>query len=662
MDNYYTKYIKYKSKYLELKGVTGNVSIYNGNNGAYYTKYIKYKTKYIKEKGLVGGELGNKPCPTTFGFVYERSVGYYLRNYNCTYNDLSEKILNKLNEFTRDVFQRTNEKHPQQQITITDLKNRGFPAKFLKDNGFLLAELKEGGFNASKLKEGGFSVGELKKAKFSIGKLKEAKFSIGELKEEFNIFELKQAGFTLQELKAHFTLRQLNVHFPLREIIKIMVSLEELKDAGFDASELAVAGFDARALNGVGFDLPALKGAGFNASALKAVGFSASALKGVGFDASALKGAEYDLPALKGAGFDALALKVAGFSASALKGVGFDASALKAAGFDASALKRVGYSVTVLKVAGYSASALREAGFTVSELKVARFTFQQLNKAGYSNDDLTIAGYIFHIDESGNTVLPSIYIADDNLLSDPQQLQTLLKNSDKRIQFFNNDEEIYYKFYTLLTEYVYEQYGNKENMTNLKSNWKISLYACNTDPLERHNFLVSQFTQSQHEDPQPKPRGIWGSELYNNEKSSETWIGFLSETNYMGNGTGYPNNCSFLIFRLYDSDKILHVLGGSNFNDTYDFEDASAYLAKYKKKNTKFENFENFGFTTYDWTQIAKDYDALNIQTYIKIWDVRSTVVWNESVVAEYHFLTLQDLPFVKGFVNCEQLFSDANK
>ena len=61
----------------KTKQATSNI------NGAYYTKYMKYKTKYIKEKGLVGGVLGTKECPTTFGFIIERSVGYYLRNYKC---------------------------------------------------------------------------------------------------------------------------------------------------------------------------------------------------------------------------------------------------------------------------------------------------------------------------------------------------------------------------------------------------------------------------------------------------------------------------------------------------------------------------------------------------------------------------------------------------
>ena len=332
----------------------------------------------------------------------------------------------------------------------------------------------------------------------------------------------------------------------------------------------------------------------------------------------------------------------------------FNASELKGAGFSASELKGAGFSASELKGEGFTLIQLTDADFSASELKKAGFTFQQLNKAGYSNDDLTIAGYIFYIDESGNTVLSSIYIADDNLLSDPEQLQILLKTPDKRIQFFDNDEEIYYKFYTLLTEYVYKQYGNKENMTNLKKNWKISLYGCNTDPVKRHNFLDSQFTQTQSNDPQPKPNGIWGSELYDKKNSKETWIDYVSKKN--NEKRGYPNNCSgFLIFRLNDNNRILHVLGGSNFGDKDNIED----FKKYRKINPLYRGFD---FTTYDWTTFAQDYDAINVQTHIKDWDVRSTVVWDIGVVAEYHFLTLRDLPFVKGFVNCEQLFSDANK
>ena len=42
MDNYYTKYLKYKNKYLELKGIKGasinNVVRGGGSDGIYYSK------------------------------------------------------------------------------------------------------------------------------------------------------------------------------------------------------------------------------------------------------------------------------------------------------------------------------------------------------------------------------------------------------------------------------------------------------------------------------------------------------------------------------------------------------------------------------------------------------------------------------------------------
>jgi hypothetical protein len=61
MDNYYTKYLKYKNKYLEIKGIKGasinNIVRGGGNDGSYYTKYMKYKTKYIK--GISWRCIGN---------------------------------------------------------------------------------------------------------------------------------------------------------------------------------------------------------------------------------------------------------------------------------------------------------------------------------------------------------------------------------------------------------------------------------------------------------------------------------------------------------------------------------------------------------------------------------------------------------------------------
>lgn len=229
MDNYYAKYVKYKNKYLELKKI---------NDGMYYTKNTI-------EKGQVGGALGTDSCPSTIGF-YGFTFGniwYYLSEFDCTYQQLLEKINDKVNAITYEDFQRTNMDNKQNPLTVANLKSRDFPALFLKVRGFPLDILKKAGFTVSELKEAGFTLYQLKEAEFTLYQLKEAEIPLQELKEEFNMYELKQVGFTLQELKAHFTLKRLNVHFTLHEIREAGVSASELKQAGFNAKELKEAGF-----------------------------------------------------------------------------------------------------------------------------------------------------------------------------------------------------------------------------------------------------------------------------------------------------------------------------------------------------------------------------------------------------------------------------------
>ena len=149
MDNYYTKYIKYKSKYLELKGINGikgasiNYVRGGGNDDVYYSKYMKYKNKYIKERGLVGGEL--KKC-TNVGFFEStgKSVWWYIRNTDCNYGNLLKKIPDKVNAITYTDFQRTNSEpeHQQQKITVQNLYEKQFPVEFLYEKQFPFTPLK----------------------------------------------------------------------------------------------------------------------------------------------------------------------------------------------------------------------------------------------------------------------------------------------------------------------------------------------------------------------------------------------------------------------------------------------------------------------------------------------------------------------------------------
>ncbi len=168
---------------------------------------------------------------------------YYLREFDCTYQQLLEKIPDKVNAITYTDFLLINRDNKQNPLTVANLKSRGFPASFLKVIGFPLDVLKKAEFSVSELKEARFSASELKQVGFTLEQLKKAEIPLQELKEEFNIYELKQVGFTLQELKAHFTLKRLNVHFTLHEIKEAGLSAKELKSAGFHAKELKEAGF-----------------------------------------------------------------------------------------------------------------------------------------------------------------------------------------------------------------------------------------------------------------------------------------------------------------------------------------------------------------------------------------------------------------------------------
>ena len=62
MDNYYTKYLKYKNKYLELKRANG------GRSGGVIGGGV-IGSGGVGSGGVVisGGNLGTEPCPATFG-------------------------------------------------------------------------------------------------------------------------------------------------------------------------------------------------------------------------------------------------------------------------------------------------------------------------------------------------------------------------------------------------------------------------------------------------------------------------------------------------------------------------------------------------------------------------------------------------------------------
>jgi intracellular multiplication protein IcmE len=449
MDNYYTKYLKYKNKYLELKGIKGIVSINNivrggGNDGSYYTKYMKYKTKYIKEKGLVGGALGTDPCPDTFGLMgfTSKSVWWYIRNYNCDYKKLHEKIPKKVDAISRTDFISTNEDHPEQKITVADLKNRGFSALFLKNAGFSAKELKEGEFSANSLKVAGFDAIALKEGGFSAIDLKNEGFDAKELKEGgFDAKELIDVGFTLQQLKeGGFSAIELYIadkQVPeLIEILKQIKSGTTLMDFVDDKNGLFMYNlknlkkffsvkefkkvrhnvrwtsiWNSRVIRYEWYTKNDLKKAGFTEEQvfkifeeldlepkdkivqLKDLDINARTLYEYGYKLSELKSGEFSASELRQAGFSANALKEEGFSISELRQAGFSAKELRQAEFSISELRQAGFGANELRQAEFSANALKEEGFSAYELKQAGYRAYELINVDFNEGELKQMGF-----------------------------------------------------------------------------------------------------------------------------------------------------------------------------------------------------------------------------------------------------------------------------
>lgn len=139
MDTFHTKYIKYKSKYFELKGYSTDSILKTKQstsniNGAYYTKYMKYKSKYIKEKGQTGGV--GKPCDDAFK-IPNITIGQILREYDCDYNQINRNLRQLLVDFRYHDFVKTNQEYPEQQITVADLIKRSLIYHILKTKSFL---------------------------------------------------------------------------------------------------------------------------------------------------------------------------------------------------------------------------------------------------------------------------------------------------------------------------------------------------------------------------------------------------------------------------------------------------------------------------------------------------------------------------------------------
>jgi hypothetical protein len=253
----------------------------------YYLKYIKYKNKYIELKQCI-----NVGLIESIG----KSVWWYIRNYDCTYEKLLEKIPDKVNAITYTDFQRTNtdHQHQQQKITVQHLYDRHFPVEFLYEKQFPFKELVDTRYRDTmqtdflklisveelidaniKLTDAGKTVIEAKEglerkeAKEGLER-KEAKEGLekDESKKRksillkliengyFLISEFKKAGFSAKELKDMYDFLSLPDNIEISRAYTSQISyLPNFKNAGFTIKDLQDAGFTIRDLQDAGFTI-----------------------------------------------------------------------------------------------------------------------------------------------------------------------------------------------------------------------------------------------------------------------------------------------------------------------------------------------------------------------------------------------------------------------
>ena len=355
MDNYYTKYLKYKNKYLELK--RANSAIINGESGS------------VGDGVIRGGFLGTEQCPETFGLLglTTKSVWSYLRKYNCTYDKLFEKIPSTVNAITYADFKRSNNEHlGYQQITIKDLLNRGFPVEFLREKGFLEGIKKE--LKVREILYYLYDAKYIENTTGSLEKIKNYKFTIDDFKNSFQhtyALYLKRARYSATELK--------NVGINAFFLKLLGFTFQQLKDAGFNAEELKKAGFTIRSL-------------------VTNMGYTLQELKEIGFSATEFKDEKYSPDTLYSAGFSLKDLKSVGFSAIELVGEEITDDNIIKAGFTIDEINKARYLLDKLKK-NVPLSDLKKEGVTATELKAAWISAEKLKPAGYSAEELKDAGY-----------------------------------------------------------------------------------------------------------------------------------------------------------------------------------------------------------------------------------------------------------------------------
>jgi ribosomal protein L13E len=396
MDNYYTKYLKYKNKYLELKRANGAIIGGVGSGGV--------GSGVIGSNGVVisGGNLGTKPCPTTFG-VFDftlMSVWDYLRKYDCTFMTLLDKIPKKVEAITYDYFLRTNRENPTKMITVQNLRERGFTKKFLLKKGFLEQALNEVWLPLEQLqtlKRSGHSAIEIYIKDTQEPNLINISKEIADGK--------KLADFIVYDDRTQWS----SFRYPIRDL-RYFFSIKDFKEAypqmctnngkqyktpfygymndgsGNDSHNLRQIFDDSEMRKIVGFiteleekdDTVQLRNLRIGIYKLKSYGYSATELKNAGYSAKELKDAGYTPQELREAGYDEHMIEI-------INVVDIIIAKINEAGIKKDTTKKVSeYSAKDLKDAGYSAKELKDAGYSAKELKDAGYSAKELKDAGYN--------------------------------------------------------------------------------------------------------------------------------------------------------------------------------------------------------------------------------------------------------------------------------------
>jgi hypothetical protein len=388
-------------------------------NDLYYKKYLKYKSKYFELKG--GSQIGDvlKPCPS---FKLGKTPYVLAKEYNCTYDESKDKF----KDFTYTEFLAVNRRHSIAQITINELKDKGFPLDFFLDRGYpreilvvpYIDKLKDGYslFTLEHFRKANCTVEFLRTKMYTIYKLILIGFPASEIRDNFtteeiinaiknisndiSLLELKNLGFTLNELikwhnpcdfkNTEYTLQELKIAGFTTSYLRLCYNIVEFRSAGYTIKDLLIFSYDDLLSNGFtaqeildaitiehnndkySYDnirsVQYFKMKGISAAKLKEKGFNIIYFKEAGFSVKDLRSAGFTLAELKTGGFSASELRSDGFTLAELKTGEFSASELRSAKFGVDELKSAGFGVTVLKSAGYTVPELKEAGFSVMEI------------------------------------------------------------------------------------------------------------------------------------------------------------------------------------------------------------------------------------------------------------------------------------------------------